>query len=224
MRDDRQAPSSDADVSAKRDAGVEPGTISLSERSADAVGQVSGGLPRERGQGFQLDQEVKAATEAHAMTAAIEFYGRGWEVRDVHATKSYDLSCHRAGEERHVEVKGTTTDGAEVILTPGEVAHARTYPHPALFILKNINIDRAEDGTIKASGGEPILLDPWNIAAGTLVPLAYKYHVPPPTDAAKPCGSRSVPRRIELEHMNHAPLAVPPDRQRAADWDQPPIP
>ena len=37
------------------------------------------------------------------------------------ATESYDLICRRGDEVKHVEVKGTTTDGAEVILTPNEV-------------------------------------------------------------------------------------------------------
>ena len=38
-------------------------------------------------------------------------------VTDVHGNQSYDLRCIVGGEERHIEVKGTTTAGDEVILT-----------------------------------------------------------------------------------------------------------
>ena len=59
------------------------------------------------------------AVEACAMNKATDFYSaQGWTVDDVHGTESYDLICRRGDEVKHVEVKGTTTDGAEVILTP----------------------------------------------------------------------------------------------------------
>ena len=38
----------------------------------------------------------------------------------------------RGDEVKHVEVKGTTTDGSEVILTPNEVRHAQENPCTAL--------------------------------------------------------------------------------------------
>jgi Domain of unknown function (DUF3883) len=50
------------------------------------------------------------------------------DVEDVHGRESYDLICRRGDEVKHVEVKGTTTDGIEVILTPNEVRHAPEYP------------------------------------------------------------------------------------------------
>jgi hypothetical protein len=48
---------------------------------------------------------------------AIYFLDEGWEVVDVHGKESYDLRCLGDGAEKHVEVKGTTTEGVEVILT-----------------------------------------------------------------------------------------------------------
>src|SRR5690242_14584975 len=104
----------------------------VSEAVKDAAGKVA---RRGRGQGFQLDQEAKVAVEVLAMNTATEFYSSGWEVEDVHGTESYDLICRQGSEVKHVEVKGTTTDGAEVILTPNEVRHAREYPSTALFVL-----------------------------------------------------------------------------------------
>lgn len=149
------------------------------EQVEEAVAQAAGKSPRRgRGQGFQVDQDVKLKVEARAMTAAAEFYSPNWEVEDVHGNQSYDLVCRRGGEEKHVEVKGTTTSGAEVILTRNEVKHAREYPCTALFILSNISIERAEDGTPMATGGDRHVYDPWPIDDGTLTPLGFRYLVP----------------------------------------------
>jgi hypothetical protein len=157
------------------------------EQVAEAVAQAAGKFVRRgRGQGFQVDQDVKVATEAHAMNAATEFYCAGWAVEDVHGNESYDLICRRGGEVKHVEVKGTTTDGAEIILTPNEVRHAREYPCTALFVVSNITVERADDGTVTATGGEQHLYDPWHIDDGTLMPLGFRYQGP---DSPCPAGS-----------------------------------
>jgi hypothetical protein len=142
----------------------------------DAAGKVA---RRGRGQGFQVDQEAKVAVEAYAMNMATEFYnGEAWSVEDVHGRESYDLVCRRGGEVRRVEVKGTATDGAEVILTPNEVSHARENPNIALFVLSNVRVERAEDGTVTATGGVAHRYDPWHLAEGTLTPIGFRYQVP----------------------------------------------
>ena len=41
-----------------------------------------------------------------------------------------------------------------MILTANEVQHVREYPYTALFILSNIDIERADDGTATAAGGD----------------------------------------------------------------------
>lgn len=152
---------------------------SPAEQAEEAVKDAAGKVARrDRGQGFQLDQEVKVAVEALAMNMATEFYGKTWDVEDVHGTKSYDLICRRGDEVKHVEVKGTTTGGAEVILTPNEVRHAREYPCTALFVVSDITVERAEDGTVTAAGGKQHLYDPWRLDDGTLTPLGFRYQVP----------------------------------------------
>jgi hypothetical protein len=152
---------------------------SPAEQAMEAVIDAAGKLARRGGgQGFQHDQVVKVAVEVHAMNAATEFYREDWDIEDVHGTESYDLICRRHCEVRHVEVKGTTTDGAEVILTPNEVRHAREYSRTALFILSNITIERADDGTVTAAGGDRNIFDPWPIDDGTLTPLGFRYQVP----------------------------------------------
>jgi Domain of unknown function (DUF3883) len=152
---------------------------SPAEQAEEAVQDAAGKIARRgRGQGFQLDQKAKVAVEARAMNAATEFYSQNWDVKDVHATESYDLICRRGDEVKHVEVKGTTTDGAEVILTPNEVTHARGNPCTALFVLSGITIERAEDGTVTATGGKHRCYDPWRLDDGMLTPVGFRYQVP----------------------------------------------
>jgi hypothetical protein len=145
------------------------------EAIADAAGKMA---RRGRGQGFQLDQEAKVAVEVHAMNAATTYYADDWDVEDVHGTESYDLVCRRGDEVKHVEVKGTTEDGAEVLLTPNEVRHGQEMKHVALFILSNVVVERADDGTVTATGGVRHPYDPWQIDDGTLIPLGFRYRVP----------------------------------------------
>jgi len=158
-----------------------PGVVPASpaEQAEEAVQDAAGKVARRgRGQGFQLDQEAKVAVEALAMNAATEFYSRDWDVEDVHAAESYDLICRRGNEVKHIEVKGTTTDGAEVILTPKEVTHAREHSYTALFVLSGITVKRTEDGTVTATGGQHRYFDPWRLDDGTLTPLGFRYQVP----------------------------------------------
>ena len=158
----------------------EVGASAEARQIEQAVAQAAGKTARPgRGQGFQVDQVVKVAVESCAMRAATEFYGEDWDVEDVHGNQSYDLFCRRGGKVKHVEVKGTTADGTEVILTPNEVRHAREHPDAALFILSNVIVERLQDGTVTATGGEKHVYDPWPIDDGTLVPLGYRYLVPP---------------------------------------------
>jgi hypothetical protein len=145
----------------------------------EAVAQAAGKATRpSRGQGFQPDQVVKVAVKERAMKAASEFYGEDWDVEDVHGNQSYDLVCRRDGKVKHVEVKGTTTGGTEVILTPNEVRHAREYQGTALFILSNIVVERSEDGIVIARGGDTRVYDPWSMDDGMLLPLGFRYQCP----------------------------------------------
>ncbi len=86
--------------------------------------------------------------------------------------------CPCADEVKHVEVKGTTEDGAMVLLIPNEVRHTRENPCTALFVLSDVKVEQAEDGTINVTGGVRHLNDPWHIDDGTLIPLGFRYQVP----------------------------------------------
>jgi hypothetical protein len=167
------------DQAAARSGGI--AGFSPVEQAEDAVAAAAGKAARRgRGQGFQLDQAAKTAVEAHAMNTATEYFSQAWDVEDVHGRESYDLLCRRGDQEMRVEVKGTTTAGTEVILTPNEVDHARSYAHTALFILSNIALRKTDDGTVEATGGDRQVLDPWQIDEGTLTPIGFRYQPPDP--------------------------------------------
>ncbi|HEY7339775.1 MAG TPA: DUF3883 domain-containing protein [Ktedonobacterales bacterium] len=136
--------------------------------------------PRDR-QGFLVNTEARRAIEMYAMTEANKYYtSQGWQVQDVSAYQPYDLRCTDAnGRELYVEVKGTSTDGAGVLLTRNEVAHAHAYyPRVSLFIVANVQLQPATDGTFVASGGHIIVREPWNLNDDDLTALAYSYRVP----------------------------------------------
>ena len=58
-----------------------------------------------------------------------------------------------------VEVKGTTSDGTTVLLTPNEVDHARNHPdEAALFVCSNIDVVLTQRGRLATQGGRVLLL------------------------------------------------------------------
>ena len=133
-----------------------------------------------RGIGRATDSARNKAVERRAMDMAERCYREaGWEVEDVSTQHlGYDIRCTRNGEELHVEVKGVSTDGSEVNLTRNEVAHAREYRRPVLFVVSGIEVSYADDGGPVASGGTARTLDPWSLDDGELAALAYSYRLP----------------------------------------------
>lgn len=74
-----------------------------------------------------------------------------------------------------VEVKGTATEGHQVLLTRNEVSFAKThYPHVALFILSRVIILN-EGNAMFATGGHARVFNPWDISDGLLTPISYSY-------------------------------------------------
>lgn len=151
-------------------------------RAEREVAKAAGRPAKERqkaGQGFASDQAAKVTVEAHAMNAALAHYQALGDVVDTSRTESYDYVIDIGGETWHVEVKGTTGDPTQVLLTPNEVTHAEQYPHTALFILSNITVVRGPDGTLTASGGRATVFHPWSLDADRLTPIGFKYRVHP---------------------------------------------
>jgi hypothetical protein len=165
-----------------RQAGVDgPRTMQRAPEVLDAIDVVeerSSG--RARGQGFRTSVAARRAVEAYAMKRAVDYFTKlGWaEVRDVSLRQPYDLLCKRDREELRVEVKGTTSDGSTILLTAGEVIHARQQRAPlALFVVSGIVVVE-HDGRADASGGTETIVMPWEVDAGALTPVGYSYVVP----------------------------------------------
>jgi hypothetical protein len=70
-------------------------------------------------------------------------------------------------------VKDSTTAGAQVLLTGGEVEHARAqYPRVALYIVvAHITVRGTDESAYTAPGGESISYAPWHIEDGELAPV-----------------------------------------------------
>ncbi|MCP2270005.1 protein of unknown function (DUF3883) [Actinokineospora diospyrosa] len=143
---------------------------------ADALIEIerAAGRPRRTGRG--LTQPEKTAVERQAMVLATEYLvALGWAVEDVGATHSYDIHATRPGEHLYVEVKGTTSNGDEVILTKNEVdLMRRVHPHSMLIVIHDIHLDRTGTKPL-ASGGTRTVFHPWDVRDEQLTPMSYRY-------------------------------------------------
>jgi hypothetical protein len=74
------------------------------------------------------DPVTNARVEKAAMElVAASYRDRGWDVEDVSARKEgWDLTARRAGDERHLEVKGVSGTKPTILLTHNEHAKAGT--------------------------------------------------------------------------------------------------
>ena len=126
---------------------------------------------------YRVSAEERRAVEVRAVEVAGAYLNeRGYKVKDVGATESYDLHATRQREVLKVEVKGTVGDGAEVILTRNEVAlHRAEFPNTMLAIVARIRLDR---NPLSATGGSLRTVQPWRPEDDNLAPLAYSYQVP----------------------------------------------
>ena len=131
-------------------------------------------IARARRQGFQVDSAVRKALEEHAVKRAeAHFASRFDSVK--RKGKPYDLCCTKKSSVLYVEVKGTQTDGDEILLTPNEVQFAQEHRGKiALFLLSNIEVSR-KDGKIVTRGGTMHLTPKWVIDKSRLSPLGYSY-------------------------------------------------
>jgi hypothetical protein len=146
----------------------------LADIEPNVANLVENARRRAEGQGYGLSAKERAAVEALAMqAAAMHFSQQGYQVDDVSRHKPYDLVCKNGIEELHVEVKGTTTSGKSVFLTPAERKHAEhTLSVPVLFVLHSVK----RTGS-KAEGGSICILHPWKLDPHQLKPTGYEYLV-----------------------------------------------
>jgi len=129
--------------------------------------------------GFRTNSKQRKAIELRAMALATQYFvGKDAAVKDVSANHPFDLKVDLDGRQLSVEVKGTAGDGAEVLLTRGEVQHhASAHPDNALAIVSGIKLEGPADAP-EATGGVLRIIEPWAVEAEALTPLSYRYTVP----------------------------------------------
>jgi hypothetical protein len=135
-----------------------------------------GAAPPSSKQGRQMDAKLRKLIEIEAENQTIHFYtNAGWTVERVGQLKlGYDLLCKTKNQELHVEVKGTTGQGASVTLTPNEVDHCRKNPDSALAVVSMIKV---ENNQVVAGSGKLELWDPWVIIDSQLTPSEFSYRL-----------------------------------------------
>lgn len=123
----------------------------------------------------RLTAAERRAVELRAMEVVTDLYrAEGYAVDDVSASEPWDLTARRGRQEWHVEVKGTTGDGRAVLITAGELRHARHVSRPALAIVSAIELVRGR--LPGARGGNlSVHLRPWDTYKGLLTPTVYRY-------------------------------------------------
>jgi hypothetical protein len=135
---------------------------------------------RSVGQGFSSDPRIRKAVELEAMRRAREhFQKRGFTaIEDVSRKRSFDLHGRDVEREVFIEVKGTQSPGARVLLTSNEVEFARRNKSKmALYVLHSIRV-REVDGEVSVEGGVERVYWPWDVDTGTLAPISFSYGLP----------------------------------------------
>lgn len=133
---------------------------------------------RRAGQGRLQDPVLRRAVELYAVDRAKAYYREKGARKIEVLGKPYDLKLRLGRTERHVEVKGTTIDGAvSVVLTVGEVVHAQVWPHTDLFVVDSIAYIVEGDGH-KLSGGVDHIRSDWAPAEDALHPTQFSYELP----------------------------------------------
>lgn len=155
--------------------------------AGQAVGAPSLGVPRSatkpgegrapsRRQGYLQDAVLRKCIEEYAVARAKAHYeNQGAKITTL--GKPYDLKVELGSLERHVEVKGTTAEGPNsVVLTMGEVRHARTWQGVDLFVVDGIRYE-LRDGNYHLSGGENHIWRDWLPADDDLHPTEFSYEL-----------------------------------------------
>lgn len=139
-------------------AATAPGEI---EAALDVVRDEAG--KRASGQGYRSSAAARRALERHSMNRATRYFtDLGWStITDVSKNRCFDLLCQSGSRELRVEVKGTTSQGARILLTRNEVTHARrVFPRVALYVLANVRLSTSGGDAYEADGGVEIIKDP----------------------------------------------------------------
>lgn len=131
------------------------------------------------GQGAGLSPAERKVVEDRAIDKVTEHYeSRGWLVEGwPQSSEPYDLLCTKGRTKLHVEVKGTTGAGHQVILTRNEVHHANDPKVTSvLAVVSNIKIS-LRGKKPRANGGDLYIERPFRPTEASLNPICYDYTV-----------------------------------------------
>ena len=123
------------------------------------------------------DPELRAAIENHAVDRAIEDYQAAGGINCEKLGKPYDVRLTLHGQERHIEVKGSSLAVETIELTMNEVTHAETFQPTDLVVVDSIGYSRTADG-ITTSGGRLRKWSDWRPAGNDLSPRKFAYDLP----------------------------------------------
>jgi hypothetical protein len=129
------------------------------------------------GQGFGLTTLERRAVEEHAMKLAENHLtNEGYNCKITSAYEPFDILASNSMEKFVVEVKGTTSTGAHIILTANEVKiHRERSPNNALYVVHSIQLTRESAGVSPvAKGGVLVISKPWDIDQHEMKALAYQ--------------------------------------------------
>lgn len=129
------------------------------------------------GQGPLWDAEVRVKIEMAAQERLMQHYrDLGWEVTDTHIGAPYDAVAVKDDLEHFLEAKGTQSKGSSVLVTRGEVEHARANPFRCYMGIWS-GIVLTDDGEVRRDYGA-FRVVPFDPDAGHLVVVGYEWDVP----------------------------------------------
>jgi len=132
---------------------------------------------RTTGQARGLTAGERKLVELRAMYLAKKWLReQGFTFEDVSAREACDFRAKRNGQDFIIEVKGTTGNLSNVLLTRNEVAlHRQSYPLNALLVVWGIELIKSE--IPNADGGELAVFSPWQLMDDRLTPLCFEYRL-----------------------------------------------
>jgi len=124
------------------------------------------------------DPRLKDAIERRSLDVMIAYYQKRGAVEIQEIGKPYDIRLILNGQERHVEVKGSSVRIDTVELTRNEVHHAWDFQPTDLAVVDRIKWSRQPDGTVSAHGGELRVWPDWEPHDEDLACSAFDYRLP----------------------------------------------
>lgn len=162
-------------------------TISPSEPSPEIdeainSANIAAGKPpaKRSGQGQRQSAAERRAIELHAVDlASRHLESLGFKLNYVGDNSAFDIEATGPQGMIYVEVKGTTSQGTQVILTANEVKlHRKQYPKNCLIVVSGIGLGAGTLGEPVATGGSLMHHEPWLIQEESLKTISYQYQVP----------------------------------------------